>query len=398
MGYVNLPPSLQATFQTVDDRITKVENSTRFTMPAVATDPVYTRNGDLWINTTGNDVKYVDANGATQVISPASASGSVSGNVLINGGFDVWQRGTSGTQTSPGYLADRWYTAYNILDTGTATVDRYLGNAGPGSQYSVRIGASTGALSGGVTTSLSQVIETANTIPLVGRTVTLSAYMMTSDALASTTGTMYLSYSTTVDASVTSGFTVIGSIDFVGTSASPTRTTLTVTVPSNAQTLLVTVSPTNFLYQKLNYAYISGVQLEAGEVATPFTRAGLSIGGELSLCQRYFYIVPAGSYGVSNPYYGVALTSGLQVGLQSFPLTMRTSSYTVQTSAGAVQIPFTYVSNTAGATISRNIVANAIYPSAVNWNYSTTYNASATLTAGYAVATNTNDIWLNAEL
>jgi hypothetical protein len=46
----------------------------------------------------------------------------------------------------------------------------------------------------------------------------------------------------------------------------------------------------------------SQIQLEPGSVATPFERR--SYGQELALCQRYFYMIPAGTYGFACPSTG----------------------------------------------------------------------------------------------
>lgn len=68
MAYINLPPNLQALFQSLDNRLLKLENSARFTLPNVATDPTSPRKGDMWLNTTTNQAKVVDANGTVRVI------------------------------------------------------------------------------------------------------------------------------------------------------------------------------------------------------------------------------------------------------------------------------------------------------------------------------------------
>ncbi len=68
MGYVNLPPNLYAIFQGLSDRVLKLEMSNRFTAPNVATDPTNPRKGDIWLNTTSNQLKVVDNNGTVRVI------------------------------------------------------------------------------------------------------------------------------------------------------------------------------------------------------------------------------------------------------------------------------------------------------------------------------------------
>lgn len=68
MPYVNFPPALRDLFTRLDDRINKLETAGRFTVPVVATDPAYPRNGDMWINSTTNTLKVVDSVGTIRTI------------------------------------------------------------------------------------------------------------------------------------------------------------------------------------------------------------------------------------------------------------------------------------------------------------------------------------------
>ena len=74
----------------------------------------------LYPKTTADIV--VTSNGETLESIAAKANGATNPNLLINGGFDFWQRGTEpfsvGATTT--YTADRW-AAYAI-NGGTATV------------------------------------------------------------------------------------------------------------------------------------------------------------------------------------------------------------------------------------------------------------------------------------
>lgn len=68
MAYINLPPDLRIIFSDLDTRLRKLETAVRFTAPNVTTDPTNPRIGDIWLNTTTNQLKVVDTNGTVRII------------------------------------------------------------------------------------------------------------------------------------------------------------------------------------------------------------------------------------------------------------------------------------------------------------------------------------------
>lgn len=68
MGYLNLPPSIKDIFDNITNRLSKLENSARFTVPIVATDPTNPRNGDMWYNSTSSTLKFVNSAGIIKTI------------------------------------------------------------------------------------------------------------------------------------------------------------------------------------------------------------------------------------------------------------------------------------------------------------------------------------------
>ena len=226
-------------------------------------------------------------------------------NFLINGGFDIWQRGTSGL--GAGYAADRWFLA-------TSTASQDTTKVATGCQYSMKVTTST-------TTAVAiyQSIETANSVALAGKTVTLSHNLA-----ASTSTLVYyqIGYSTSDNVTPTGSFTTINSNSFTATTTMSAATPLTVAIPSTARTVWVNYY-TGSLASGVSI-FFSGMQLEIGSVATPFSRAGGTLSGELALCQRYYWR----STGVEayGRFAGMAVASSTTAVLfaPALPVTMRT--------------------------------------------------------------------------
>ena len=211
-------------------------------------------------------------------------------NGIINGGFDVSQRGNTitGIAVDNTYTADRWYvTRGGNLDYALKTVSG--GNNPPVGFNSY--GQYLNKTATNPFIAVLQTLETTDSIRFAGKTVTLSFYAR---ATANTTKSKSLiadiGYNTTAD---TKSNTYVGSTTFTiafGTAATDwTYCTLTASIPSNAKTVgsRTYQAPAGGLAVDDGFE-ITGVQLEIGSVATPFARAGGSIGGELALCQRYY--------------------------------------------------------------------------------------------------------------
>jgi hypothetical protein len=207
-------------------------------------------------------------------------------NAIINGGFDIWQRGTSATAVSNSYTpADRWVNTFDG-SSSTTTISRQSftpGNtiSGYEPEYFLRY-AQTSAGSGGSFRTISQRIENVRTF--AGQTVTISFWAKADS-------------SRTVDTRIRQNFGSGGSanVDTSGSSINLTtswsRYSTTVTLPSISGKTVGTSSFLDvFLFLPLNTTQtidIWGVQLEPGTIATPFEQR--PIGTELALCQRYYW-------------------------------------------------------------------------------------------------------------
>ena len=236
-------------------------------------------------STTGSGVTVDGVLIKDSAINASSVSGINRKNVIINGNFDIWQRGTSVTgQTSDQYLADRWY----FVDSG-ATYSYQQGSFTVGQtdvpnnpKYFANL-TITGADD---SARLEQRIEDVYTF--AGETVTLSFYAKyTSNA------------PTDFDVQIFQYFGSGGSTSVLTTAAtgqtlttSWQKFTYTISVPSiSGKTVgsgsYLTIRPViNTNNETFDYQ-LAQVQVEKGSVATDFEIR--PIGEELSLCQRYFY-------------------------------------------------------------------------------------------------------------
>ena len=208
-------------------------------------------------------------------------------NKIINGDFNVWQRGTS-SFSAPGYTADRWrYTAGNggigisqqTFTPGAAPVSGYEG------KFFLRSVGSVASTSG--TPTLEQRIEDVQTY--AGQTVTVSFWAKSSASTIPSSIVLTQNFgsggSTAVDT------TVVSSPSYT---TSWVRYSYTVAVPSISGKTVGTSSYLSLVFNfPLNQTWTSfdiwGVQVEEGSVATPFQTATGTIQGELAACQRYYY-------------------------------------------------------------------------------------------------------------
>lgn len=210
-------------------------------------------------------------------------------NVLINGDFKVWQRGTSITVTtgSP-YTADRWC----VTPGGTANFSASRQTASlDGFQYCLRFqrtasNTNTSAL------YLSQPVETVNSVPLANKQISFSFYARAGAnfSAASSALNVRIVTGTGTDGNYLAA-TLTGQAFQLDTTATLTtswqRFTYSVLIPSGVNQ----VQPV-FFYTPVGTAgaadhfEITGVQLEQNYQPTPFEQR--PIGVELALCQRYF--------------------------------------------------------------------------------------------------------------
>jgi hypothetical protein len=264
----------------------------------------------------GNNGESLVADSSTSTGLRYQSNFAAGKNAIINGAFNVWQRGTS--FSAQGYLADRFRTQFNgsgatrtmsqqTFTPGTAPV------AGYESQYFFRYDQSV-AGSGGSYNTFEQYIEDVRTF--ANQTATFSFWAKASSSV-------------TITAQLSQNFGSGGSatVDVTAQNAALTtswqRFTLTFSVPSvSGKTIGTSSALRAILNLPLNSTFTIdtwGWQLEAGSVATAFQTATGTLQGELAACQRYYWRNQSTAGFVIGDYY----TTTRFFAVYKLPTTMR---------------------------------------------------------------------------
>jgi hypothetical protein len=179
-------------------------------------------------------------------------------NLIINGGFNVWQRGTSFSNFNHAYSTDRWTLSAASSATVNKTSDTIYGNV-----CQITLGSTD--------TNFVQLVENLDGF-MANKDMTLSFWVKSSTI----TSSHCVAYNG-------SGFTHDVAYNVSG---SWTKVVL------NFNTGSTYTAGTSFSLYLLRSSNTTGViefaqvQLEVGDTATPFERR--SYGDELAKCQRYY--------------------------------------------------------------------------------------------------------------
>jgi len=345
-----------------------------------------TAKGDIYTYSTVPARLAVGSDGDSLIADSSATtglrySGGINtGNPILNSDFSIWQRGTSLSITDWGYTADRWLvyrgganvTAVSRQSTGDTT------NL-PNIQYCARVGRT----SGHTTTSsiyLGHSLETINSIPFVGKTVTVSFYARKGANFSSGSSilTAGLDTGTGTDQNNIlsySGYSATTAFFTLTTSWQRFTFTGTISTSANEIGLRIYYVPEGTA-GAADYFEITGVQIDIGNVALPYRRTTSTFASELMACQRYYWrqtnFQAAG--GTQSGY-----DNNVWFSLQTFnPIPMRT-----QPTAAIESSP--YVADFA-SNLRTVISVNVITKYAVGFAYDSTK-----LTTAYSYGLNFND-------
>lgn len=265
-------------------------------------------------------MSVVSANGAATPLSP---------NYVINGAFDIWQRGTSFTNpVNNEFTTDRWRNPYNgsgaTLVVSQQTHTPGSNPSGSNNPFFLRYQV-TAAGTGNTYRYLDHRIEDVGT--LAGQTAVFSFWAKADSAR-------------TIDAFLIQAFGTGGSSD-VNTAAvsfnattSWKRFTATFNVPSIAGK---TIGTGSFLYIRLALPAgvtmtvdLDEIQLEAGSIATPFRRNSPNLQAELAACQRYYWRNSPGIQYKIMADMGLGTSTTSFVAQINFPVIMRAAPTVVE--------------------------------------------------------------------
>jgi hypothetical protein len=287
---------------------------------------------------TNGQVLTADSTAATGLAwttaSAATSLGFTAGkNKLINGDFNIWQRGTSFSGSSQ-YTADRW-----LIDADTSGFSQsrqaFTAGAAPVTGYESQYFMRTVRGTGGTYCNSQQRIEDVRTY--ANQTVTLSFWAKASASC--TIEPFYIqSFGSGGSGAVSGSFGTTTTL-----TTSWVRYSYTVAIPSVSGKTIGASSYLNILVARITSATnvdvdTWGVQLEAGSTLTAFQTATGTLAGELAACQRYYFRhTAATSYSPMGMGQARASTSTFPV--VNHPVQMRIAPTSIEFSTLAVTGP-----------------------------------------------------------
>lgn len=326
---------------------------------------------------------------------------------IINGDFNIWQRGTSFVSpVAYDYTADRWQYYKNGLMTHTITQDTDVptfAQSGLKSNYSLKIDCTTidGDIGAGDAALVQQSIEGYNYKYLDGKTCTLSFWVKATKigiycvAFTNQGGdrTYVAEYTVNVtdiwekkEITLTFDYTG-GTWDYKNLTGLGLR--FTIAAGSTWQTTkdswqngnyFATSNQVNACDNVANDFRIDQVQLEVGDVATDYEQWNIT--EELLRCQRYYW-----KASINSSLWGYEQAANTIVTFISSPVTMR--------SAPTISGPATYTLFIAGSSYIVTPGAGSLDPHGIAISFTGTF--SHIYYAGM-VRPNTNAMEFSAEL
>lgn len=263
---------------------------------------------------------------------------------VINGGFDVWQRGTSFNPTSAtsttgaNYGADRWQFLQATSNASGFTRQTIASTDPAGYNYYLRVQrANTATLTTAFTVQTS--FESLNIEVIRGKYVTLSFWARA--------GANYSAASSYLVSNIVTG---TGTDNTVGNFTTNTVNTTTnnvlttswkrfVITTSAALATTITQLGISFVFTPVgtagaaDYFDITGVQLEAGTVPSDFEPR--DFGEELRRCQRYYYRMGPYVSGMQRFGAGYLQSANNAWIFTAFPVAMRTAPTSLEQSGTA---------------------------------------------------------------
>lgn len=293
------------------------------------------------------DTDLGDWRATGDLLGPTGSTGDTQAiNFAVNGGFDFWQRGTTGNMnTAPYYGPDR----FQVYRTGAATGGTYSQQTTsvPGFEYAVRLQRDAGNTSS-TALNLATSLDSRDVASLTGGPVTVSFYARAGANMSAVSKAISFELVTGdgTNGNLQSGFTTetIESQTAISLGSNFVRYSATIDNLNAFVTqfgIRISFVPVGTAGDN-DWIEVTGIQIEQSDSVSPFRRAGYTPLQEELLCYRYYYASEPDVY--AGMFSGTVSGGGAYYAHYTLPTPMRATPDITATSVAALAF-----NNTAGS-------------------------------------------------